>query len=479
MFSTRLRIIYIVPFIIFLSMLIGVIYYIQDDSMTYGEVRREEISIHGEARRWQAERTSTKHSSHNLHFNSKLHIGSKNTQGYILPFRVMEQQTAAIRNLYSLQYWASTVNMKVVEPYISNETFDFFPFVKGDPNPMAFSDLYDRDFYNRQSTKYGHAELVTWEEFLTGSPKNTILVLPCGKRCSHAAGHSEYNDGFVSIVTNPDRIEGTQMNDKTKLPVQAIKFFKNLGFHFIREVNIVFSSTTPMPMQTFTHHVLGSYAPNDVTVIIALWQGITKHRDNLDAKEEQSHSKIFEVGLLPSTSMIQLSETYLKKTNPNGEKYFGVMVRTEKVLRPRYSHNKEDVVHYMMECAEKLKQHFNVHPTWSRTLAIDLGDFGTIRYRQSPNENVNLLYKAFVTSVYNESWSINKFENIFEDVVNPVIVAQLQRIIAAKSDCLVLIGGPSSFQSAALSMYKIFHPVEQEQCIIQHCYYGVNFDVSS
>jgi len=66
---------------------------------------------------------------------------------------------------------------------------------------------------------------------------------------------------------------------------------------------------------------------------------------------------------------------------------------------------------------------------------------------------VKLLYEAFVTSVYNESWSINNFEHIFVGIINPVVVAQLQRTIAAKSDCLILMGGPSSFQDAALAMY--------------------------
>ena len=33
---------------------------------------------------------------------------------------------------------------------------------------MAFNDLYDTDFYNRQSTKIdGRAELVMWAEFTT------------------------------------------------------------------------------------------------------------------------------------------------------------------------------------------------------------------------------------------------------------------------------------------------------------------------
>ena len=46
------------------------------------------------------------------------------------------------RPLWSL---ASTINMKIVEP----ETLITFYSQK----PMAFSDLYDTDFYNRQSTK--------------------------------------------------------------------------------------------------------------------------------------------------------------------------------------------------------------------------------------------------------------------------------------------------------------------------------------
>jgi len=247
----------------------------------------------------------------------------------------MEQQTAAIRNLYGLQYWASAVNMKVVEPYISNMTFDFLPLVNGDSNPVAFCDLYDRHFYNRQSSKYGHAELVTWEELLTDSPKNIILVLPCGKGRRHensTSDFSKYNDGLIRIVTNPDMITGTRTNGNIKFPAQAVQFFKDLGFHFMREVSIMFSSTTPMSMQTFTHHVLGSYDPSDVTVIFAFLHRIAKYRDNLkfDVSNVHIHRKIYTVGSLPSAKMMQLSEQCLKKVDPSGKKYFGIIVKTQK-----------------------------------------------------------------------------------------------------------------------------------------------------
>ena len=42
--------------------------------------------------------------------------------GYVLPFQVFEQQTAAAQNLWGLQYWANTVRMKVVEPFFSSHT---------------------------------------------------------------------------------------------------------------------------------------------------------------------------------------------------------------------------------------------------------------------------------------------------------------------------------------------------------------------
>ena len=45
---------------------------------------------------------------------------------------------------------------------------------------------------------------------------------------------------------------------------------------------------------------------------------------------------------------------------------------------------------------------------------------------------------------------------------NPVYVAQLQRMIAATSECIVLVcGRTSTFQQAAASFYKYHHPNAQ------------------
>ena len=97
---------------------------------------------------------------------------------------------------------------------------------------------------------------------------------------------------------------------------------------------------------------------------------------------------------------------------------------------------------------------------------------------------VGKLFGLFFTSIFGkDSWSIEEYEDSFTKYINtdkfdnPAYVAQLQRTIAARSDCMIMIGGKSNFQAAAIRFYKNFHPNVTEQCIIYHCYYGVNFNI--
>ena len=47
----------------------------------------------------------------------------------------------------------------------------FVPVATGVVNPLRFSDLYDKEFWNAQSTHRHRSELVGWEEFLENAPK--------------------------------------------------------------------------------------------------------------------------------------------------------------------------------------------------------------------------------------------------------------------------------------------------------------------
>ena len=405
----------------------------------------------------------------------------KPSGGYVLPYVIFEQQTSAAQNLWGLQYWANTVNMKVVEPFIGKSTMSFEPVVMGTRNPMRFSDLYDREFWNNQSMVRHCSELVEWEEFLQNAPKQTILAM-----VYNDYGRSPANVNNHEAVTNSSNIIGKQVCNYTTITFSeiALQYFRKLGFQFVRKVCIHMHD--PIEITELSRHILSQYNSSDVTIIFPGWSGIRHNKINIKGISFNGANTV-NIGLLPSKKIVQDSEKYLKKIRPNGGKYFGVMVRTENIYTHFVTSRKLDhnlFFKYVLGCSANLSQVFKEHSNWDRTLAIDLGKFGSLKFLKGAfmkgDQNKKTLYDSFFTSVYDRNWTIEEYEGSFKkylDIDDPAYVAQVQRTIAAKSDCLVMVGGESLFQKAAVTFYKNFHPNSEEQCIIYHCYYPVNFNV--
>ena len=401
--------------------------------------------------------------------------------GYVLPYQIYEQQTAAAQNLWGLQYWANTVKMKVVEPFIGSHTMSFVPVVTGAVNPLRFSDLYDKEFWNKQSTLRNCSELVKWEDFIENAPKKIILAFVFND-------HGKSSNAMSNLtITNPDSIVGQQTCKSTGItfPEVALNYFKKLGFNFVRKVCI--NMHNPMKIYELSKHILSHYNSNDVTVIFPGWSGIRHNKLNIQGVSFNGDNT-FNIGLLPSKRIVEDSKKYLKKLRPNDGRYFGVMVRTENVYTRTVKYKKIDskiFFDYMLHCAETLSSNvFIKHSDWDRTLAIDLGRLGSIKFLKNNfmqnNKNEEKLYNGFFEAIFGNNWTINEYEGSFKkylDIDDPAYVAQIQRTIAAQSDCLVMVGGESMFQEAAVAFHKSFHPNPKEQCIVYHCYYPVNFDV--
>jgi len=409
--------------------------------------------------------------------------------GYVLPYQLYEQQTSSARNLWGLQYWAKTVGMKVVEPFFMDRLMSFEAVVDGIENPMRFSDIYDRDYWNKQSTMRNCSELVSWDEFISESPRKAILLLVQGYK---PVIRRAVNGGTIKIITDHAKIEGGCSWKEMTFPKKALSYFKVKGFNFVRQVCIIFNSSTPMTMQKFSHYIFDSHQPDDVTVFVAHWQGIRKNRINLQGLSLENENTV-ELGLLPSKKIVEDSKKYVMQLGFGDDKYFGVMIRIEKVYRTLVLYKNVDFdvfMNRMLECAAEFKdlKIFKTHQNWKRTLAIDLGRLGSYGFQKQLQKATlrsrieEKLYSAYFTSVFGDnSWSIEEFEDSFEKYIgsdNSVYTAQVQRTIAAMSDCLVLIGGESTFQDVAISFYKYYHPNVQHQCIIKHCYYGKNFNLN-
>ena len=402
--------------------------------------------------------------------------------GYVLPFNIFEQQTAAAQNLWGLQYWAKTVSMKVVEPFFSAHTMSFVPIVTGVVNPLRFSDLYDKEFWNAQSTRRHCSELVGWEDFLENAPKQVILAFVYNY---HGSSVSSLDD---ETVTNSDSITGQQTCKNTGLtfPENALDYFRKLGFYYVRKVCI--NLHNPMKISKLSQHILSHYNSSDVTIIFPGWSGIRHNKLNIQGVSFNVDNTV-DIGLLPSKRIVEDSENYMKKVRPSGGKYFGVMVRTENIYTRFVKYRKANpkiFFDYMLECAANLSSSvFTKHSDWGRTLAIDLGKLGSIKFLKNNfmenNENEEILFRGFFGSTFSSNWTIDDYEGSFKKhlgIDDPAYVAQIQRTIAAKSDCLVMVGGESMFQKAAITFHKSFHQNPKEQCIIYHCYFPVQFDAN-
>ena len=401
-------------------------------------------------------------------------VNTRKSQGYIIPLKLYEQQTAGARNLWGLQLWANKVGMKVVEPFISDNFMSFAPITKNDSNPIRFSDLYDKYYWNKQCISRGCAELVPWEEFLTMASKRIIFVQVCGVKSVVTCQTKVIakTETSVSLSINEQEIS------------KKIKYFRDHGFKFIRWVSVRFNDSTRMTLQDFSQHIFGQYNSSTVTVMFKNWIGLRKARVNLqDIKYVTSRDSVT-IGLLPSKKLVEESQRYLQHVRRSDGKYIGIMVRIERAYKEIHKYSLTiDEVGVMRECAKNLSSILDLqhYKNWDRTLAIDLGDFGSYGYRRSKkiDKREEVLYDDYFKAVYGDSWTIEEFENSFVKYLgtnNPAYIAQIQRTIAARSNCIVLVGGHSTFQEAAIAFYQNFHPDVEKQCIIKHCYFGVNLN---
>ena len=242
----------------------------------------------------------------------------------------------------------------------------------------------------------------------------------------------------------------------------------------------------PIEITELSRHILSQYNSSNVTIIFPGWAGIRRNKINVKGVSFNGANTV-SIGLLPSKQIVEDSEKYLKRIRPNGGKYFGVMVRTENIYTRTVISRKFDhdlFFEYVLGCSASLPKVFKEHSNWERTLAIDLGRLGSVTFLNGDfmkgEQSKKTLYDSFFTSVFDRNWTIAEYEESFKkylDIDDPAYVAQIQRTIAAKSDCLVVVGGESLFQKAAITFYKSFHPNSKEQCIIYHCYYPVNFSL--
>ena len=132
---------------------------------------------------------------------------------------------------------------------------------------------------------------------------------------------------------------------------------------------------------------------------------------------------------------------------------------------------------YVAKCLHKV---INIaEKTWEKgggfsrpLVTLDLGKYGSIGMRQRTVPKLNQLAESTLSSLLHNKWTFSEWEESFVQVAsinnNNGYIAALQRTLASRADCLVLVGG-GYFHELALNDYKRNHPDKSTWCIHLVC----------
>lgn len=370
---------------------------------------------------------------------------SKRT-GYVLCLTYREQQTRAAFSMYSLQCWAKTLLVNIVEPFLHDSRL-VVPLDGSQSAMPAFSDLFSLGQWDVLTTRLGFAPLAPWRQFLSSAPREVVVVHLQYKTASTAKGSH--------LAMSTDYKEGCRSTEKRDLG-QKLDYLTRYGFRVVREVCVNFEHGDEITLLQFNTHVLGPYHPRDVSIVMNEWRGFSPVDNgkrvlisNACWQHDESKSSLY---LRPSPHVYCEASNYKKMYLGGGHDYISVIIRTEKV---RLSVNSEQE---FQECLEKtlnlLKSVQKTTKLKTTFLSMDIGKYGSSSDASSFKQ---FNYSNFISGVYGEAASVEMWEETFERVSatrEAGYIALLQKVLVAEAHCLVVVGG-GSFQKHAVLLHRM------------------------
>ena len=451
---------------------------------------------------------------------------AKKRLGYFFALKYYEQQTQATKNFLQMQCLAHSYGMRVVEPFVQGSQIGF-PFYElaaveaekaensttsthttpAPPPPLQkqqqqqhrprrrrvgslrLGDLMDMELWNREAADaYGYPPVASWPEFLADAPREVVLVCV---RCR-----------------NPPKIRIPKPGANYRLGCEedcfekfdgALNFLRRHSFRLVRRVCSNFVAYAgSVSSEDFLRNILGGdlYKEGEVTVILNEFRGFfgLYRMQLLSPCGLLTHADMQRDGMqiMPSQQLVMEADLYAKEYFGD-RPYISILVRVEKIVL--HSHlNITECTDRVVSTLESLEQRrFEPSQIAERFLAMDVGRFGSsgaARYHLLPeglevfrrvynsNDNRDNSRKQHQSHRSSNShryrlsgWSFEEWEESFARASssgNPAYVANLQRTLAAKGHCLLMVGA-GGFQVQARSLYEKYHPDVSSRCVYKIC----------
>ena len=381
--------------------------------------------------------------------------------GYVVVMSYSGQQGAGIQSLLSMQCWVSTFNlpMYILEPIMTSTMFVSIPRHQ-ENSFLTFSDLFDIEHFNRMSESTGFPLVVSREQFFSDAPRNVIFIHPGPK------------DETSKVIWKADSKPDGKQNCYDFEGGRLLHLAQEQSFCCVR---IIQAQVTPikilMTEKEVQEVIFGDNSPQSVTLIFSKWQTPwfieSEDLDNPKMCKGIGRGSTKEQ-FLPSPRLVSDAK-YYEKHFLNSSNDVALMLRTERMKQFLDRHSSEWTVDKCFSEARTLTKKLQI--SGYPMVTLDLGTFGSTslsrflgRYRNSLTEKSKLL----VTELYDYKLTFEEWEESFTKATGGEdhrgYVAALQRILASRAKCLILVGG-GYFQDLALKDYLQSHPNKKDQCI--------------
>ena len=387
------------------------------------------------------------------------------SEGYILPFSVNEEQTNGAKNLWQLQIWANLVKMHVVEPFAQDSAFKVNGIAPNFSEALRFGDYFDLEKWNTMVVKTQGSPLVKWEEFITKAPRDAILLYMTRGKFTEP----------LSIVYDDD-VDQHVNNKKLRIAISETDLkWIHKNFNIVKRICYLSAANKPhsLTIEKFNSYIFGDLMPNKVSLIVRGWEGVRPARINITPIH--AFLTVFRPGIIfpPSKRILDAQKSYIAQYIGN-KTYVSIIFRSHHIyFYNQYwkTHNYTGMVQTLLHCSKQLKRELDKIRTHHEIfLAIDLGKFGSKRY--SADRNLIPLKNQIHLDVFNGSLTADQREerlmNAAGGITDCGFIAQLEKVIAANADCIILLGSRSGFVSTSLSLYVTQHPADQ--CVVGICY---------
>lgn len=402
---------------------------------------------------------------------------SEEHRTYVLALRLAGQQGSGVRSLSVFQCFLSSVHKEiyVVEPSVKESYL-----MAATDEELKFSSLFDFDYFNRISKSLGYPKLVEADRFQEYA-SNDVIYVHIGPVRNYYGRHNLVWDKKVAktdiqcldnnqIVRLAQPYQGILSKAKYMLsrlePKACIVRIVELWVCMVGKC----SGDITERVSDIRELIFGDWLPYNVTLVFTHWYNkffvpVRAPLNGIDCMRYYAQNVTHT--LKPSDRLVRDADIYRRKFLGNSCK-LAIMLRFERVMKYYLSEDGMDSnsagKRSLNKCLKEVTSVVQRDGIGQPFVTLDIGKFGTrtIHNKDTARKLVTASHDA-MKYLYDKKWSVEDWEKSFIQatggVTNIGYIAALQRIIASRADCLVLMGG-GSFQSLAVGDYMQYHEKE-------------------